>query len=123
MLALVVDDSRTVRLVIRDILREAGIDAVEAGNGQEALQRLAEFPEILLALVDWNMPVMDGLEFVVAVRAQRAFDALRIVMVTTETEFEQMQRAMAAGANEYVMKPFTKDVLTAKLSLLDAFGE
>lgn len=123
MLALVVDDSRTVRLVIRSILADLGIDTVEAGNGQEALLRLAEFPEIGLALVDWNMPVMDGLEFVVAVRAQRGLDGLRLVMVTTETESEQMLRAMAAGANEYVMKPFTKEVLVAKLSLLDAFGD
>lgn len=123
MLALVVDDSRTVRLIIRNILNEMGIDAVEASDGMEALQRLAEFPEVGLALVDWNMPVMDGLEFVVAVRAQRALDGLRIVMVTTETECEQMLRAMAAGADEYVMKPFTKEALVAKLSLLDAFGD
>ena len=75
-----------------------------------------------LVLVDWNMPVMDGLEFIQAVRGQRIYDPVRIVMVTTETESDQMNRAMAAGANEYVMKPFTRDVLVAKLSMLDVFG-
>src|SRR4051794_38214259 len=100
MQALVVDDSRAVRLLIRNILGELGMDVVEAGNGQEALSRLAENPDVELALVDWNMPVMDGLEFITAVRARRDYDALRIVMVTTETESDQVMRAMAAGANE-----------------------
>jgi two-component system chemotaxis response regulator CheY len=76
-----------------------------------------------VVLVDWNMPVMDGIEFIQVVRSQRAFDAVKIVMVTTETESEQVTIAMNAGANEYVMKPFTKDVLVAKLSMLDVFGE
>jgi len=123
MRALVIDDSRAVRAFIRPILREMNLDVVEAGNGQEGLERLRDFPDIDLVLVDWNMPVMDGLEFIQIVRADRANDPLRIVMVTTETESEQMNRAMAAGANEYVMKPFTKDVLVAKLSMLDVFGE
>jgi two-component system, chemotaxis family, chemotaxis protein CheY len=69
------------------------------------------------------MPVMDGLEFIQAVRKVREWDEVRLVMVTTETESEQVQRAIAAGANEYVMKPFTADVLVAKLSLLGAFEE
>jgi len=76
-----------------------------------------------LVLVDWNMPVMDGLEFIKTVRQSRTWDSLRIVMVTTETESEQVQRAMTAGANEYVMKPFTSEVLVAKLSLLGVFEE
>jgi two-component system, chemotaxis family, chemotaxis protein CheY len=66
---------------------------------------------------------MDGLEFIQAVRRERTWDAVRIVMVTTETESEQVQRAISAGANEYVMKPFTPEVLVAKLSLLGAFEE
>ncbi|HEY2787444.1 MAG TPA: response regulator [Fimbriiglobus sp.] len=123
MRALVIDDSRAVRAFIRPILREMSLDVVEAGNGREGLDRLREFPDTGLVLVDWNMPVMDGLEFIQTVRANRANDTVRIVMVTTETESEQMSRAMAAGANEYVMKPFTKGVLVAKLSLLDVFGE
>ncbi len=122
MRALVIDDSRAVRLLIGNILRELRMEVAEAANGAEGLERLREYPDVELVLVDWNMPVMDGLEFIQAVRAQRAYDAVRVVMVTTETESDQVMRALAAGANEYVMKPFTKDVLIAKLSMLDVFG-
>ena len=123
MQALVIDDSRAVRLLIGNILREQGFHVFDAGHGREGLEKLHENPEISLILVDWNMPVMDGLEFIQAVRQIRVWDSVQIVMVTTETESEQVTRAMTAGANEYVMKPFTADVLVAKLSLLGAFGE
>lgn len=123
MQALVIDDSRAVRLLIGNILREQGFDVYQAGDGQQGLEQLQENPEIGLILVDWNMPVMDGLEFIKAVRQSRVWDSVRIVMVTTETESEQVQRAITAGANEYVMKPFTPEVLVAKLSLLGAFEE
>jgi two-component system chemotaxis response regulator CheY len=123
MRALVIDDSRTVRAIVGKILRDEGLDVVEAGNGREGLDRLRDTPDVGLVLVDWNMPEMNGLEFITAVRADRAFDAVRIVMVTTETEQVQVLRALEAGANEYVMKPFTREILVAKLSLLDAFGE
>ena len=123
MQALVIDDSRAVRLLIGKILREQGFEVCDAGHGQEGLEQLRLNPELRLVLVDWNMPVMDGLEFIQAVRRVRAWDAVRIVMVTTETESEQVQRALTAGANEYVMKPFTPEVLIAKLSLLGAFEE
>jgi two-component system chemotaxis response regulator CheY len=119
MLALVIDDSRAVRLIIGKILRDAGIDVIEASNGREALARMIEYPEVELILVDWNMPEMDGLDYVRAVRSQREYDPVRIMMVTSETEQEQVVRAIDAGANEYLMKPFTKEVLIAKLSLLD----
>ncbi|WP_425618927.1 response regulator [Anatilimnocola sp. NA78] len=121
MQALVIDDSRAVRMLVGNILREQGFLVCDAGHGQEGLQQLQDNPDISLVLVDWNMPVMDGLEFIQAVRRQSRWNALRIVMVTTETESEQVQRAMDAGANEYVMKPFTPEVLVAKLSLLGAF--
>jgi two-component system chemotaxis response regulator CheY len=121
--ALVIDDSRTVRIIIGNILRETGMEVVEAANGQEALEQMKRGPNIELVLVDWNMPVMNGFDFIRAVRSQRAYDSVRIVMVTTETESEQVVRALKAGANEYVMKPFTKDVLVAKLGLLDVFEE
>ena len=123
MKTLVIDDSRAVRLIIRDILREMGSEAIEAGDGREGLERLREDPDIELVLVDWNMPVMSGLEFVRAVRADRDFDAVRIMMVTTETETDQVIRAFEAGADEYVMKPFTREILVAKINLLDAFRE
>ncbi len=123
MRTLVIDDSRTVRIIIGNILRELGMEVVEAGNGREGLERLAQNPTVELVLVDWNMPEMNGLDFIKAVRAQRVYDSLRIMMVTTETEQEQLLRALAAGANEYVMKPFTREILVAKLSLLDVLGE
>jgi two-component system chemotaxis response regulator CheY len=123
MRALVIDDSRTVRAVIGSILKEIGIEVVQAGDGREALDQLRRWPDVELILVDWNMPVMNGLEFIQAVRAQRAYDPVRILMVTTETESEQVTRALSAGANEYLMKPFTREILVAKLSLMDVFAE
>lgn len=123
MRALVIDDSRTVRMIIRRTLIELGLEVVEAGNGREGLEQLRQQEDVGLVLVDWNMPEMNGLEFIQAVRAQRAYDAVRLVMVTTETEQEQVLRALDAGANEYVMKPFTKEILVAKINLLDVLGE
>lgn len=123
MRALVIDDSRTVRLIIGKILTELGLDVVEAGNGREGLERLAENPDANVVLVDWNMPEMNGLEFVRAVRARPEYRGTKLMMVTTETEQEQVLRALDAGADEYVMKPFTRDILVAKLSLLDVPGE
>jgi two-component system, chemotaxis family, chemotaxis protein CheY len=123
MQALVIDDSRAVRLVVGNILRDQGYFVYDAAHGREGLEKLRDNPEIGLILVDWNMPVMDGLEFIQTVRSERAWDSVRIVMVTTETECEQVQRAITAGANEYVMKPFAPEVLVAKLSLLGAFED
>ena len=123
MQALVIDDSRAVRMLIGATLREQGYEVFEAGHGQEGLAQLRANTDIKLALVDWNMPVMDGLAFIEAVRKEAIWNDVKLVMVTTETEIEQVQRAMSAGANEYVMKPFTADVLVAKLSLLGAFEE
>lgn len=123
MRALVIDDSRTVRLIIGEILRELGIEALEAKNGLEALELVKSGPEFDLLLVDWNMPEMNGLDFIKAVRADRAYDAVRILMVTSEAQGEQVVQALAAGANEYLMKPFNKDVLVAKLNLLDVLQD
>ena len=97
MRALVIDDSRAVRVIIRNILLEMGMEVVEAGNGREALEQLRQNPDVDLMLVDWNMPEMNGLDFIRAVRSQRAYDGVRIVMVTTETESEQVcRRSMPA---------------------------
>jgi two-component system chemotaxis response regulator CheY len=123
MRALVIDDSRTVRLVIGNFLREAGMEVVEAADGREGLDRLRQHPDVGLVLVDWNMPVMDGLAFIRAVRADRQYDPVRVMMVTTEAEQAQVLRALEAGANEYLMKPFTREILAAKLSLLDVLGD
>lgn len=117
--ALVVDDSRAIRSVIARMLRGLGWTVSEAGNGQEAVDVLEglEFPPDI-ALVDWNMPVMDGFTLVCAIRSEAKFDDMRIMMVTTETEIERVQQALSAGANEYMMKPFTQDSLIEKLGLL-----
>jgi two-component system chemotaxis response regulator CheY len=99
------------------------MDVLDAANGRDALAQLEQNQDIELVLVDWNMPVMNGLEFIQAVRAQRAYDGVRIMMVTTETDSEQVARALNAGANEYVMKPFSKEILVAKISMLDLYEE
>ena len=125
MQAIVVDDSRAMRMLMGRLLKDIGFGVAEAGDGCEALVRLRErladgHPEgpVQLALVDWNMPEMSGIELVEAVRADPAFAALRIVMVTTETELSQVSRAIEAGADEYLMKPFTRDDVLGKLELL-----
>jgi two-component system chemotaxis response regulator CheY len=118
MRALVVDDSKTTRMIIGRILREIGFDVVEASNGQEALTKLEEGGSADLALVDWNMPEMSGIEFVRAVRADPTHVEMKLMMVTTESEAEQVSEALEAGADEYAMKPFTKEVIQEKLALL-----
>jgi two-component system, chemotaxis family, chemotaxis protein CheY len=117
--ALVIDDSKAIRIILRKLLGELGFEVVEAADGREALQRLnGPMGPFDLALVDWNMPEMNGLEFVREVRGQGGHEDLTMVMVTTETESGQVVRALAAGANEYIMKPFSRDVLLDKLSML-----
>ena len=117
--ALVVDDSRTIRIIIRRILIELGYEVCEAANGIEALKVLAtEKTAVKLVLADWNMPEINGLELVKSLRQNREFDSLKVLMVTTETEMGQMASALEAGADEYVMKPFTKDILMEKLELV-----
>ena len=119
MRALVIDDSRAIRSIIREILKGFGFDVVEAANGREALDRLREMDHADLALVDWNMPEMNGLEFVRAVRAESIYDDMPMMMVTTESDMTNMILALESGANEYVMKPFTRDVLREKIELLE----
>ena len=116
--ALVVDDSRVMRTMLRRSLESHGFDVVEAGNGRDALERLNLMRIPDLVLVDWNMPEMNGIELVAELRKDANYDAMLVMMVTTETELEQMQRAMDAGANEYMMKPFSKEILDDKLALL-----
>jgi two-component system chemotaxis response regulator CheY len=86
------------------------------------MDQLPTLGKVDLALVDWNMPEMDGYEFVRAVRAEHMYDGVLLMMVTTETEMENVVRALAAGANEYVMKPFTQEVILEKLQLFGMAG-
>lgn len=118
MRALIVDDSRAIRRLLSQIVRKLGYEVVEAANGREALAVLAKSQHPDVVLVDWNMPEMNGLEFVREVRDQREYANLPLMMVTSETEVEQVMVALAAGANEYVMKPFDAQTLADKLQLL-----
>ncbi len=118
MKALIVDDSRATRRVIGDILRDLEYEVVEAGNGREALERLTSLGMPDVVLVDWNMPEMNGLEFIKAVRSEDQYQDLPIMMVTTETEMQRMALAFMAGANEYVMKPFDATMIREKLDIL-----
>lgn len=116
--ALVVDDSRGMRAILRSMLVELGFDVAEAAHGKEALAYLHTHADTAVALVDWNMPEMNGLELVQAVRHEPALRGLPMMMVTTETEMGNVTKAIEAGANEYVMKPFSRDVLREKLQIL-----
>ena len=117
--ALVVDDSRTIRIIIRRILVELGYEVCEAANGIEALKVVeADKAALALVLADWNMPEMNGFDLLKRLRQDPDLAALKVIMVTTETEIEHMAAALNAGADEYVMKPFTSDILKEKLELV-----
>ena len=116
--ALVIEDSSTIRMILKQLLSKMGFNVVEACNGLEGLERLKEMDQTAVVMVDWNMPKMSGIDFVRAVRTQRAYDALPLIMVTTNAELENINTALEAGANEYIMKPFTLDMVREKLELL-----
>ena len=120
MRALVIDDSRTMRALLSRQLTGLGYEVRQAADGQEALHVLEEAGDDLpvLATVDWNMPVMDGLTFVQRVRPRKEWRSIALMMVTTESEHDQIVRALAAGAHEYLLKPFTPEAFTDKLQLL-----
>lgn len=118
MRALVIDDSRTMRKILARILEGGGFEVDQAENGRDGLERLAAIGQVDLILVDWNMPEMNGLEFVREARSNPSWSSVPIVMVTTETEVSQMTKALEAGANEYIMKPFTQEILVEKLQLI-----
>lgn len=116
--ALVVDDSRAMRMILKKHLAGLGFRISEAGNGLEGLAALAEHGQPDLVMVDWNMPCMNGLDFVRAVREGGEYPGLPIMMVTSETEVSRMLQALEAGADEYVMKPFTFEIIEEKIALL-----
>jgi two-component system chemotaxis response regulator CheY len=116
--ALIIDDSKTMRSILRRIVTELGFDTSEAGNGQEALDQLEAGLVPDICLIDWNMPLMDGYTFVTRVRNDERWKNVTLMMVTTESEHGQIVRALAAGAHEYVIKPFTPDAIIEKMELL-----
>src|SRR5690606_10110088 len=95
-----------------------GFRVIEAVDGEDALARLESGEIPAVALIDWNMPRLDGLDLVRAIRAERAYDAMRLLMITTENELGRVSAALEAGADEYLMKPFTRQMLLEKLALL-----
>ncbi len=124
MKAMVIDDSRAMRTILMQMLSEIGFDVSGAGDGKEALKLLEDCKECPdVALVDWYMPEMSGLDFVKKVREQSDFDKLQLMMVTSESEMARVVEALEAGANEFVMKPFTKDVVKEKLEILGIHAE
>jgi two-component system chemotaxis response regulator CheY len=117
MRALIVDDSRFVRGYLRGLLEEKGIECAEAGDGQAGMDQLKSGMLFDVALVDWNMPVMNGLDMLKQMRAD-GFSDVKVLMVTTEAENDFILRALDAGADEYLMKPFDDEALTEKLAML-----
>jgi len=118
MYALIIDDSRAMRSILRRIVTDLGFETLEAGDGQEALDHLNEGRVPTLCLIDWNMPVMDGYTFITNVRANPEWRDITLMMVTTESEHGQIVRALAAGAHDYLIKPFLPEAFVEKLDLL-----
>jgi two-component system, chemotaxis family, chemotaxis protein CheY len=117
---LVVDDMSTMRRIVKNVLRQIGFsDIVEAENGQDALTKL-KAGGFGLVVSDWNMPVMQGLELLRAVRADAELKALPFLMVTAEAQKENLIEAVQAGVSNYVVKPFTAEVLQGKLEKIFA---
>jgi len=112
---LVVDDSKVVRMVARKILEELEFDIVEAADGQQALDAcLQDMPDAIL--LDWNMPIKNGIEFLRDLRGTPGGDSPVVVFCTTENDIDHIREAMTAGANEYIMKPFDSDIIETKFS-------
>lgn len=118
MRVLIVDDSRAMRKILTRMMTELGYtDIEEAEHGADALEKLAiTVPE--LALVDWNMPVMGGQEFISTMRDRRDYDRVKVMVVTSETNPRIVYEALKAGADEYAMKPLDADVINDKLQML-----
>ena len=118
MKVLVVDDSKSIRQIQRRYLSQMGHTVVEATNGKEALKVLEENPDVELVLLDWHMPVMNGYEFLKAMRAKDKWNHVKVMMVTTENQEKSVIDAIMAGANEYLMKPFDQEMLESKIRWL-----
>lgn len=106
---------------MKQILCALGFTTFEAGNGREGLDLLRNPGKMDLVMVDWNMPEMDGIEFLRAVRTEPLFDALPVVMVSNNNDAENIATSLGAGANDYVMKPFTEEMIRSKLEILGFF--
>lgn len=118
MRVLLVDDSATMRRIQKTQLGNLGVtDIVEAANGDEALGRLEENMPVDCVLLDWNMPVMDGMSFLKQVRGNASYSEVKIIMCTSESEKHKVVEALKSGANNYIVKPFAPESLKEKLAL------
>ncbi|MDX8406020.1 MAG: response regulator [Mariprofundus sp.] len=119
MKALIVDDAKVVRVALGRIMNQLGFETQKAEDGKVALALMQAHPDTDVVMLDWNMPVMNGYDFLLALRADpRWHTAPKVVMVTTETGMTSMFKALAAGADEYIMKPFDKEMVAGKLAML-----
>ncbi len=116
---LIVDDARVIRMALRGIMQQLGWKIVEAENGKQALEQLRQHPDIDVILLDWHMPVMNGYDFLVSMRATPEHaEKPRVIMVTTEASMPSILKAISAGADEYIMKPFDIEMVQEKLDML-----
>jgi len=116
---LIVDDAKVVRVSLGRIMVQLGYLVVEAADGKQAQERMQEHDDIDLVMLDWNMPVMNGYDFLVALRSDpKHIRKPSVIMVTTETGMTSMLKALAAGADEYIMKPFDKETVVGKLDIV-----
>lgn len=118
MRALIVDDSSAMRAILGMTLKRQGFEILQAKDGMDALAVLGQIEPVNVILIDWNMPVMNGLQLLERIRQQPQYDRTQILMVTTETGVGQMSEALSAGANEYILKPFTAEMVMDKLQLV-----
>jgi len=116
--ALVIEDSQAMRSILAGILGDLGFEVSLAADAEEALAVLENDQRFEFALVDWNLPAMSGLDLVISIRDRATHDDIKLMMVTTETELARVQEALEAGADEYIMKPFDREMLLEKLALL-----
>lgn len=118
MRVLVVDDSKTMRTMLCTYAGKLGCTTVEAGDGCEALERLDDSGPFDAALIDWDMPRMNGFNLLKIVRTVPAHDSMKIMMVTAQSSIDRVAEALAAGADDYLMKPLDEEMFADKLRLL-----
>lgn len=113
---LIVDDSRMIRRVAGRIVKELGFETEEAAHGQEALDKCAvDMPDVVL--LDWNMPVLSGLDFLIQLRKSPKGQKAVVIFCTAERDVDRIMEALEAGADEYIMKPFDSDIIESKFAL------